>query len=35
MPTIDVNGTTLFYEEQGPKDAPVLATTCISRLCAI
>ncbi len=24
MPKIDVNGTTLFYEDQGPKDAPVL-----------
>lgn len=24
MPTITVNGTTLFYTDQGPKDAPVL-----------
>ncbi|WP_367104210.1 alpha/beta fold hydrolase [uncultured Psychrobacter sp.] len=24
MPNINVNGTTLFYEDQGPKDAPVL-----------
>jgi 3-oxoadipate enol-lactonase len=24
MPTIDVNGTTLFYDDHGPKDAPVL-----------
>lgn len=24
MPTIDINGTTLFYDEQGPKDAPTL-----------
>lgn len=24
MPTIDVNGTTLFYDEQGLKDAPTL-----------
>ena len=24
MPTIDVNGTTLFYEDHGPKNAPVL-----------
>lgn len=24
MPKIDVNGTTLFYQDQGPKDAPVL-----------
>ena len=24
MPTIDVNGTTLFYEDEGPKGAPVL-----------
>ncbi|WP_201555511.1 alpha/beta fold hydrolase [Psychrobacter sp. 72-O-c] len=24
MPKINVNGTTLFYDDQGPKDAPVL-----------
>ncbi|MDX2372777.1 alpha/beta hydrolase [Psychrobacter sp. PP-21] len=24
MPTTNVNGTTLFYDEQGPKDAPTL-----------
>lgn len=24
MPTIDVNGTNIFYEDQGPKDAPTL-----------
>lgn len=24
MPNINVNGTTLFYDDQGPKDAPVL-----------
>lgn len=24
MPTIDVNGTSLYYEDQGPKDAPAL-----------
>ena len=24
MPTVNVNGTTLFYDEQGPKDAPTL-----------
>ncbi|MFT7405512.1 alpha/beta fold hydrolase [Zhongshania sp.] len=24
MPKIDVNGTTIFYQDQGPKDAPVL-----------
>ncbi|MET1133051.1 MAG: alpha/beta hydrolase [Aeromicrobium sp.] len=24
MPTIDVNGTTLYYEDDGPRDAPVL-----------
>jgi 3-oxoadipate enol-lactonase len=24
MPKIDVNGTTLFYQDQGPKNAPVL-----------
>lgn len=24
MPTIEVNGTTLYYEDEGPRDAPVL-----------
>jgi 3-oxoadipate enol-lactonase len=24
MPTIDVNGTSLYYQDQGPKDAPAL-----------
>ena len=30
MPDINVNGTTLFYNDEGPKDAPVLGVKSLS-----